>query len=118
MNNQYQGAFKMGFPSPAKDYAEGPLTVDKICGTGPNTRTIKTASGYAVIDVSRKPKQRDTVLISYAGQTDFAKIMGRSLITREGEAIEGEALSDVVVAGVVTFIINRAIIEDDECPAI
>ncbi|HBR3051367.1 TPA: hypothetical protein L9R13_000961, partial [Klebsiella pneumoniae] len=74
-------------------------------GTGPNTRTIKTASGYAVIDVSLKPKQRDTVLITYAGQTDFAKIMGRSLITRDGEAIEGEALDDVTVAGVVTHII-------------
>lgn len=95
----------MGFPSPAKDYAEGPLTVDKICGTGPNTRTIKTASGYAVIDVSLKPKQRDTVLITYAGQTDFAKIMGRSLITRDGEAIEGETLDDVEVGGVVTHTI-------------
>lgn len=71
-----------------------------------------------MIDVSLKPKQRDTVLITYAGQTDFAKIMGRSLITREGEAIEGEALNDVVVAGVVTFIINRALIDDDECPVI
>lgn len=106
----------MGFPSPAKDYAEGPLTVDKICGTGPNTRTIKTASGYAVIDVSLKPKQRDTVLITYAGQTDFAKVMGRSLITRDGEAIEGDALDDVEVKGVVTFIINRATQDDDGCP--
>lgn len=108
----------MGFPSPANDYAQRALTVDMICGTGPNTRTVETATGYAVIDVSLKPKQRDTVLITYAGQTDFAKIMGRSLITREGESIEGEALNDVVVAGVVTFIINRAIIDDDECPAI
>ncbi|HCF6457295.1 TPA: hypothetical protein NIJ46_000560 [Klebsiella pneumoniae] len=108
----------MGFPSPAKDYAEGPLTVDKICGTGPNTRTIKTASGYAVIDVSLKPKQRDTVLITYAGQTDFAKIMGRSLITRDGEALEGEALDDVTVVGVVTFVINRIGKDDDDYPVI
>ncbi|HDY8360866.1 TPA: hypothetical protein RRG98_004231, partial [Klebsiella pneumoniae] len=69
-----------------------------------------------VIDVSLKPKQRDTALITYAGQTDFAKIMGRSLITRDGEAIEGEALNDVEVKGVVTFIINRAIQDDDGCP--
>lgn len=106
----------MGFPSPANDYAQRALTVDMICGTGPNTRTVETATGYAVINVSLKPKQRDTVLITYAGQTDFAKIMGRSLITREGESIEGEALNDVVVAGVVTYIINRATQDDDDCP--
>lgn len=108
----------MGFPSPANDYAQRALTVDMICSTGPNTRTIETATGYAVLDLSLKPKQNSTVMISYSGITDFAKVMGKSLITRDGEAIEGEALSDVVVAGVVTFIINRAIIDDDECPAI
>ena len=108
----------MGFPSPANDYAQRALTVDMICGTGPNTRTIETATGYAVIDISMRPKQNSTVMITYSGITDFAKVMGRTLITRDGEAIEGEALNDVEVKGVVTFIINRAIIDDDECPAI
>ncbi|EOV6091978.1 hypothetical protein ACN98T_003295 [Klebsiella aerogenes] len=108
----------MGFPSPANDYAQRALTVDMICGTGPNTRTVETSTGYAVVDVSLKPKQNSTVMISYSGITDFAKVMGRSLVTRDGEVIEGDALNDVVVAGVVTFIINRAIIDDDECPAI
>lgn len=106
----------MGFPSPATDYVETRLSADSLCGTGPNTRIIETDSGYAVIDVSLKPRQQSTVLITYDGHTDFAKLMGRSLITREGEAIEGEALNDVVVAGVVTFIINRAFLDDDECP--
>lgn len=36
------------------------------------------------------------------------------LITTEGEAIEGEALDDVVVEGVVTFLINRAYHHDDD----
>ncbi|GKN12059.1 hypothetical protein NUKP76_56120 [Klebsiella variicola] len=31
--------------------------------------------------------------------------MGRSLVTSERESIEGEALDDVTVAGVVTFTI-------------
>jgi DNA polymerase V len=44
--------------------------------------------------------------------------MGRSLITREGEEIEGGALNDVVVAGVVMFISSRTIIEDVECRVI
>ncbi|HCM7359278.1 TPA: hypothetical protein N3288_001723 [Klebsiella aerogenes] len=106
----------MGFPSPANDYAQRALTVDMICGTGPNTRTVETATGYAVIDVSLKPKQNSTVMIAYSGITDFAKVMGRSLITRDGEAIEGDALDEVEVKGVVTFIINRAFQDDDGCP--
>ena len=32
-------------------------------------------------------------------------MMGRSFITRDGEAIEGDELDDVHVHGVVTFII-------------
>ncbi|MEX0497425.1 hypothetical protein AB3X34_03175 [Raoultella terrigena] len=95
----------MGFPSPANDYVEKRLSADSLCGTGPNTRIIETESGYAVIDISLKPKQQSTVLISYDSLTDFAKIMGRSFITRDGEAIEGDALDEVHVLGVVTYTI-------------
>ncbi|EPQ2756568.1 TPA: hypothetical protein ACQ2HZ_000492 [Klebsiella pneumoniae] len=95
----------MGFPSPATDYVEKRLSADSLCGTGPNTRIIETDSGYAVIDVSLKPRQQSTVLIAYDCLTDFAKVMGRAFITRDGEAIEGDALDDVQVLGVVTFTI-------------
>ncbi|EIV2085265.1 hypothetical protein HPS26_12125 [Klebsiella aerogenes] len=97
----------MGFPSPATDYIKRTLTVDLVYGTGPNPRTVETATGYVVVDVSMKPRQGSTVMITYDGITDFAKVMGRSLITKDGEAIEGETLNDVVVFGVVTFIIPR-----------
>lgn len=108
----------MGFPSPAADYVEGRLTVDKLCGTGPNTRIVQTDTGYAVVDFSVKPKQGDTVLIQYTGGTDFAKVMGQAFITRDGEALEGEELDDVVVLGIVPFVINRTSRNDDECPVI
>ncbi|HBQ0557307.1 TPA: hypothetical protein MD350_001525 [Klebsiella pneumoniae] len=101
----------MGFPSPAADYVEGRLTVDKLCGTGPNTRIVQTETGYAVVDFSVKPKQQDTVLIQYSGGTDFAKVFGKAFITRDGEALD-----DVVVLGIVTFVINRIGKDDDECP--
>ncbi|CAH5129040.1 hypothetical protein AI2769V1_1253, partial [Klebsiella pneumoniae] len=101
----------VGFPSPAADYVEGRLTVDKLCGTGPNTRIVQTETGYAVVDFSVKPKQQDTVLIQYSGGTDFAKVFGKAFITRDGEALD-----DVVVLGIVTFVINRIGKDDDECP--
>lgn len=95
----------MGFPSPANDYVEATLTVNSLCNVGANTRVVETSDGYAVIDVSQRPGQGDIVLIHHDGRTEFAKLMERAFITAEGEAIEGEALDDVTVAGVVTHTI-------------
>ncbi|MBD7452064.1 hypothetical protein HPN92_09990, partial [Klebsiella pneumoniae] len=77
-----------------------------------------TETGYAVVDFSVKPKQQDTVLIQYSSGTDFAKVFGKAFITRDGEALEGEALDDVVVLGIVTFVINRIGKDDDDYPVI
>ncbi|WP_130983492.1 MULTISPECIES: hypothetical protein [Klebsiella pneumoniae complex] len=95
----------MGFPSPATDYIETTLTVNSLCNITANSRVIGTDSGFAVLDLSLKAKQGSTVLIRHAGFMEFAKILGRAFITSDGEAIEGEALDDVTVAGVVTHII-------------
>ncbi|MGS3480634.1 hypothetical protein ACB262_24665 [Klebsiella quasipneumoniae] len=95
----------MGFPSPATDYTEQRLTVNSICSVGPNTRLFERSGGYIVLDISLKPKQGSQVLIQHGGGTELATLRGRALITEDGEAIEGEALDDVTVAGVVTHII-------------
>ncbi|MFG0779591.1 hypothetical protein ACF8O5_03875 [Raoultella sp. TYF_8] len=97
--------FDMGFPSPAADYIERRISITSLCNLSANTLAIETSDGYAVIDVSRGPQQGDTVLISYDGRTEFAKLMGRAFITADGESIEGEALDDVEVGGVVTHTI-------------
>ena len=95
----------MGFPSPATDYTEQRLTVNAICNVGPNTLLFERSGGYVVLDISLKPKQGSQVLIQHGGGTELATLRGKSLITEDGEAIEGEALDDVTVAGVVTHII-------------
>ena len=95
----------MGFPSPATDYTEQRLTVNSICNVGPNTRLFERSGGYVVLDVSLKPKHGSQVLIQHGGGTELATLRGRLLITEDGEAIEGEALDDVSVIGVVTFTI-------------
>lgn len=109
----------MGFPSPAADYTVRTLNIETICDIGANSMVIETSSGCAVINKSMRPKPRDLVLIDLCGKNHFARVMGESLITDDGEAIEGEALDDVTVAGVVTFIINRAsAAPSDELPTI
>lgn len=97
----------MGFASPATDYAEGRLTVDKLCSIDMNCRVIETNCGWAVINISLKPEPGGLVLATYDGRNHFVRIMGAALITEDGEAIEGDALDDVVVHGVVTHTINR-----------
>ncbi|MGX6597394.1 hypothetical protein ACWM6M_15410 [Klebsiella quasivariicola] len=95
----------MGFPSPASDYVEQRLSVNSICNVGPNTRVFERDGGYVVLDISLKPKQGSQVLIQHGGGTQLARLRGQSLITEDGEAIEGEVLDDVTVAGVVTHVI-------------
>ncbi|NUD61424.1 hypothetical protein HUC21_02150 [Escherichia coli] len=98
----------MGFPSPAADYTARTLNIDVICQISANSLTVETTTGFAVVERGKRPKPRDLVLIDLCGKSHFARVMGESLITDDGEAIEGDALDDVTVAGVVTFIINRA----------
>lgn len=106
----------MGFPSPADDYIETTLTPEILCHIDANCHVIETDSGYAVIDRSIRPASGDLVLAMYDGRSQFAKWMGRSLITNEGEAIEGDALDGVTVFGVLTYTINR--VDDERLPTI
>ncbi|AVE78190.1 MULTISPECIES: hypothetical protein [Klebsiella] len=94
------------FPSPAADYVEQRLTVTAACNIGANSQVIETDRGYVVLDLSLKVTQGSVVLIRSAGELQFAKLMGSSFITVEGESIEGEALEDVEVLGVATHAIN------------
>ena len=45
-----------------------------------------------MLDISLKPKHGSQVLIQHGGGTELATPRGKSLITEDGEAIEGEAL--------------------------
>ncbi len=107
----------MGFPSPAADYAEQTLTITSLIGNDSNYRTIETSAGYTIINVARKPVIGDTVLISFCGALDFASVQGKALLTHDGEAIEGDALDDTTVMGVVTYFLNR-VTDTDNRPEI
>lgn len=102
------------FPSPAADYIETALTVTAACNISANSQVIQTDHGFVVLDLSLKVTQGNIVLIRVAGEMQFAKLMGRSFITAEGESIEGEALDDVEVLGVATHEIND--MRNDDSP--
>lgn len=104
----------MGFVSPAGDYIERRLNPEDLLTTD-QSRIVETATGYAVIEPVTKLSQGQVLLILCGGYTQFAKLQGRSLITDDGEAIEGEAAEEVEVLGRVTFFINRTI-RGDDCP--
>ncbi|WP_286933616.1 hypothetical protein [Leclercia sp. UBA5958] len=103
----------MGFVSPASDYVERRLNPEDLLTTD-QSRIVETGTGYAVIEPVTKLSQGQVLLILSGGYTQFAKLQGRSLITDDGEAIEGEAMEEVEVMGRVTFFINRA--REDDSP--
>lgn len=102
----------MGFPSPAGDFVERRLTVDDYCRIDENCTVVSTSTGFAVIDRSLTPWQGATVLLTFEGRSCFARVKGKTLITADDQSITGEALDEVVVHGVLTFVINRVLEED------
>lgn len=96
----------MGFPSPAADYVSQRMTPELICGVGIDTRILETSSGFAVIEPVSRLVQGQVLLILSGWQTQFARFMGKALITDDGEAIEGDAAEEAEVMRRVTHFIN------------
>lgn len=80
----------------------------------PSACIVKTQEGYDVIENSTLFKRGDTLLIWFCGRQQHAYWAGEALITDDGEAIEGEALDDVRLVGVVTHTIHQ--VGSDENP--
>ncbi|MDH0063164.1 hypothetical protein [Leclercia adecarboxylata] len=102
----------MGFVSPATDYVERRLCPETICSIGIDSRILETSSGFAVIEPVTRLVQGQVLLILSGGQTQFARFLGKALITEDGEAIEGDAAEEVEVLGRVTFFINSTGADD------
>lgn len=92
-------------------------TLDSLCGISSKTVLMPTANGYAVVEANpEKIEQGSTVVLSLYGRQQFAKLMGQSFITDDGEATEDEALEDIFILGRVAYYVNRS--DDDSCPFI
>lgn len=106
----------MSYTSPALNTTRNPMTLASLCRLDGNYRAIETSSGFAVVDITRWAQLGDTVAFSFCGGMQFARLQGNSLITPDGDAIEGDALDDLRVVGVVIFLIKE--INNDELPTI
>ncbi|MGR7776868.1 hypothetical protein ACU6ZR_19255 [Klebsiella aerogenes] len=86
----------------------------EVTGISQYATYVDTQRGVAVVERSSAPLASAVLLISYCGVQQFARFLGGSLITEDGESIEGESLADVELIGVVTHIISKA--GFDNCP--
>jgi hypothetical protein len=55
----------------------------------------------------------ETLLIWFCGRQQYARWEGNALITDDGKAIEGDALDDVSIVGVVTHTISPVWVDDN-----
>ncbi|MEG5431799.1 hypothetical protein [Enterobacter asburiae] len=103
----------MRFPSPGVDkhaaFVEGKDSILTISAS-----VVETHEGYDVIEKSALLKRGDTLLIWFCGRQQHAYWAGDALITDDGEAIEGDALDEVRLVGVVTHTIHP--VSSDENP--
>ncbi|ENQ1070516.1 hypothetical protein ACENXD_001944 [Enterobacter bugandensis] len=74
---------------------------------------VETQGGYDVVENSTLFKRGDTLLIWFCGRQQHAYWAGDALITDDGEAIEGDALDDVSLVGVVTHTISPVWVDDN-----
>lgn len=78
-----------------------------------SAKIVETQEGFDVIESASLGKRGDTLLIWFCGRQQHAYWAGDALITDDGEAIEGEALDDVRLVGVVTHTISPVWVDDN-----
>ncbi|QGX91271.1 hypothetical protein EFZ10_06285 [Tatumella sp. TA1] len=96
----------MASPSPALDYVEARLTPESIMNVTQSSIVIPTDEGYAVAEPGLKIKRGATVLLDVNGKMMFAEVGDGVFKTNDG-IIEGDALDDARVLGVVTFMVKE-----------
>lgn len=80
----------------------------------PSASIVETQVGYDVVEIATRFERGDILLIWYCGRQLHAHWAGGALITDDGEAIEGGALDEVRLVGVVTHTIHP--VGSDENP--
>lgn len=126
----------MGFPSPASDYIESRIDLNKVCSfDGPSVRMVIAESYHGmcinsgtmlIVDSAIKPLDGHLLLIQIDGKPEVYRLVTivrrglESLIDKNDFIAFGDEFLDdrIVIEGVVTFIINDAcnqVFDDTPC---
>lgn len=97
----------MGFLSPAQDYVESRIDLNVICHVRPTVSLFEIDGVIHLIDSGSKPMSGDMLCFELYGERAVGKLMGQSIITRDGETLEGASMEDIVVLGKVTFMVSN-----------
>ncbi|WP_035891793.1 DNA polymerase V [Siccibacter colletis] len=126
----------MGFPSPAQDYSDAPISLDALCFKVPSATYVIRAGFYSwregikhsallIVDCSLRPCDGSLVLCNIDGVIKVRRyrILPAPRLeclddsTRVNMLGSDEHGSEVVVRGVITYILNDARTgEFDDCP--
>ena len=106
----------MGFPSPAQDYVETRIDLNKICQVRPTVSLFEIDGVIHLIDSGAMPCSGDMLCVELYGERAVGKLIGHSIITRDGEALGAAAMEDIVVLGKLTFMVSN--FHEDSRPTI
>ncbi|WP_158780583.1 hypothetical protein [Pantoea sp. BAV 3049] len=106
----------MGFPSPATDYTEERPNLNAICRISPTSQLYEHNGDIYVIDRAVPPGRGDEFIYELYGEVGLGKMMGKSLITSDGDYLEGSVLEEVITLGAVMFKIRP--LHEDSRPVI
>ncbi|MGC0903508.1 phage repressor protein [Pantoea agglomerans] len=98
----------MGFPSPANDYVEGRIDLNKLLMPHPaHMLMIETPAGFAIVDRTVQGKTGDKVAFQLGDYSQLGKLFKAGIITQDGETIDGDGLEGIIVLGKVTCEITK-----------
>jgi len=98
----------MGFPSPANDYVEGRIDLNKLLMPHPaQMLIIETPAGFSIVDRTVQGKTGDKVAFQLGDYSQLGKLFRTGIITQDGETIDGEGLEGIIVLGKVTYEITN-----------
>ncbi|MBD8128350.1 phage repressor protein [Pantoea agglomerans] len=93
----------MGFPSPANDYVEGRIDLNKLLMPHPaHMLMIETPGGFAIVDRTVQGKVGDQIAFQLMDYSQLGKLFRARIITQDGETIDGEGMDGIIVLGKVT----------------
>jgi len=97
----------MGFPSPATDYIEDGICLNRLFIPRPSSTSLVDFGGLQyVVDSSMTPANGSEIYYEIFGEVGIGKLMGKSIITPDGEVLEGQIMEEVIVLGTVVLTIT------------